>query len=230
MNPRVLHFRGALAARPRGIMLARPMTIAEVIAKHRIDMSRLPTIAMIGEEPVLRGAWAVRMVREAQGSKAGVQRLADRISAVFVPVVLGVALLTLLGWGIASGDWAFAILNAAAVLITFEDLGVDHRALPFGETLEIDERVDHCLDRSVDDIGDGLAHTSILATIVPAVHNRAVRPQSCRDGPGASCCRAATVRRWNSPRPARIISPAWRRCSAPNSRTMPSRSTPCARM
>jgi Cu+-exporting ATPase len=41
----------------------------------------------------------------------------DRVSAVFVPVVIGIALVTLLGWGVATGDWPAAILNAVAVLV-----------------------------------------------------------------------------------------------------------------
>jgi Cu+-exporting ATPase len=59
----------------------------------------------------------VRLVLEAQGSKAGVQRLADRISAYFVPTVLVIALATVLGWGVLAGDWTKGILCAAAVLI-----------------------------------------------------------------------------------------------------------------
>jgi Cu+-exporting ATPase len=69
----------------------------------------------LGRESALEGI--VRLVREAQGSKAGIQRLADKISSVFVPVVLVIALLTLLGWGLLGGDWGGAVLNAAAVLI-----------------------------------------------------------------------------------------------------------------
>ena len=59
----------------------------------------------------------VRMVESAQAKKAPIQRLVDRVSAVFVPVVLGIALLTVLGWGWAAGDWEVAILNAVAVLV-----------------------------------------------------------------------------------------------------------------
>ena len=59
----------------------------------------------------------VRLVLEAQGTKAGVQRLTDRIASYFVPVVLVIALVTLGGWGLISGDWSRAVLNAAAVLI-----------------------------------------------------------------------------------------------------------------
>jgi len=69
----------------------------------------------LGRESALEGI--VRLVRDAQASKAGVQRLADAISARFVPVVLGVAALTLIGWGVLGHDWGRGVLNAAAVLI-----------------------------------------------------------------------------------------------------------------
>ncbi|RZT93638.1 heavy metal translocating P-type ATPase [Rivibacter subsaxonicus] len=69
----------------------------------------------VGAESTL--ARIVRMVESAQAQKAPIQRLVDRVSAVFVPVVLGIALLTLLGWGIGTGDWQRAILNAVAVLV-----------------------------------------------------------------------------------------------------------------
>ena len=59
----------------------------------------------------------IRMVEDAQAVKAPIQRLVDRVSAVFVPVVLVLALATLLGWGWASGDWQAALLNAVAVLV-----------------------------------------------------------------------------------------------------------------
>ena len=59
----------------------------------------------------------VRMVESAQANKAPIQRLVDQISAVFVPVVVGVALLTLLAWGWATGDWPLAVINAVSVLV-----------------------------------------------------------------------------------------------------------------
>ncbi|MEC5399108.1 heavy metal translocating P-type ATPase [Uliginosibacterium sp. H1] len=64
-----------------------------------------------------RLARIIAMVEDAQARKAPIQRVVDRVSAVFVPVVLGIALLTLLGWGLANGDWTQATLNAVAVLV-----------------------------------------------------------------------------------------------------------------
>jgi len=59
----------------------------------------------------------IRMVEQAQAVKAPIQRLVDRVSAVFVPAVLLVSLLTLLAWGLLTGDWQAALLNAVAVQV-----------------------------------------------------------------------------------------------------------------
>ena len=69
----------------------------------------------IGAESTL--ARIVRLVESAQARKAPIQRLVDRVSEVFVPVVVGIALATMLGWGLAAGNWETAILNAVAVLV-----------------------------------------------------------------------------------------------------------------
>ena len=69
----------------------------------------------VGEHTLLAGI--IRLVAEAQGSKAPVQRLADRISSIFVPVVCVIALITLIGWWIVSGQFDVALINAVAVLV-----------------------------------------------------------------------------------------------------------------
>jgi Cu+-exporting ATPase len=59
----------------------------------------------------------IRMVEEAQGSKAPVQRLADKVAAIFVPVVTAIALVTFIAWWALAGDFAQALVNAVAVLV-----------------------------------------------------------------------------------------------------------------
>ena len=73
------------------------------------------TTTAVGAESTL--ARIVRLVESAQAKKAPIQRLVDRVSAVFVPVVIGIALVTVLGWGLGTGNWEAAILNAVAVLV-----------------------------------------------------------------------------------------------------------------
>ncbi|MGY4728734.1 heavy metal translocating P-type ATPase [Burkholderia pyrrocinia] len=69
----------------------------------------------IGAETTL--ARIIRLVESAQAEKAPIQRLVDRVSEVFVPAILGIALLTLVGWLIAGAGTETAILNAVAVLV-----------------------------------------------------------------------------------------------------------------
>jgi len=69
----------------------------------------------VGRDTVLAGI--VRLVEQAQGSKAPVQRLADRISGVFVPIVLVLATLTFLGWLLTGHAFAQALIPAIAVLV-----------------------------------------------------------------------------------------------------------------
>ena len=73
--------------------------------------------ARVGSETAL--ARIVTLVAEAQGSRAPIQRLADRVAAVFVPIVLGIAALTFVAWWVFGPEPAglFALTNAVAVLV-----------------------------------------------------------------------------------------------------------------
>ena len=73
------------------------------------------TTQAVGADATL--ARIIALVEQAQTGKAPVQRLADRVAAVFVPVVLGCALLTFLGWYLGAGDFAQGLVAAVAVLV-----------------------------------------------------------------------------------------------------------------
>ena len=71
----------------------------------------------MGSETVL--ARIIHMVQEAQGSKAPVQRIVDRITGIFVPVVLGIAILTFILWVVIGGSeyMSYGIMSAVSVLV-----------------------------------------------------------------------------------------------------------------
>ncbi len=71
----------------------------------------------VGGDTIL--AQIIKMVQEAQGSKAPVQKLVDKIAGIFVPIVIGIALLTFITWMVIGGDNAFthALLTSITVLV-----------------------------------------------------------------------------------------------------------------
>ena len=72
-------------------------------------------VTAVGSETVL--ARIIRLVEDAQAAKAPIQRLVDKVSAVFVPTVLGIALVTLAGWLWAGAGVEQALIHAVAVLV-----------------------------------------------------------------------------------------------------------------
>lgn len=71
----------------------------------------------VGGETLL--SQIIKMVQEAQGSKAPVQKLVDKIAGIFVPIVMGISIITFITWMIVGGDDAFthALLTSVAVLV-----------------------------------------------------------------------------------------------------------------
>ena len=72
-------------------------------------------VSAIGTETTL--ARIIRLVENAQAKKAPIQRLADKVSGVMVPIVILIAFSTWLAWGLWAGDWAQATINAVSVLV-----------------------------------------------------------------------------------------------------------------
>ena len=72
-------------------------------------------ITALGDNSVL--GQIIKMVEEAQGSKAPIQNLADKAASIFVPVVIGIAIITFIAWLISGGGFSSALINFVAVLI-----------------------------------------------------------------------------------------------------------------
>ena len=87
------------------------LTAGSINGDGRIVMQ----VRAVGADTML--AHIIRLVIDAQAAKAPIQRLVDRVSAVFVPVVLGIALLTVLGWWLTGHRFETALINAVAVLV-----------------------------------------------------------------------------------------------------------------
>jgi Cu+-exporting ATPase len=75
----------------------------------------LVRVTAVGADSMLAGI--IRLVELAQAVKAPIQHLVDRVSAVFVPVVMLIALATLLAWGVLTSDWQLALINAVSVMV-----------------------------------------------------------------------------------------------------------------
>ena len=103
-----------------------------LISGESVPVSKMPADKVTGGSVNLDGVLQIRatavgaestlsriiqLVEQAQGAKAPVQALVDKISAIFVPVVLLIALATLVGWGLLTDNWVTGILNAVAVLV-----------------------------------------------------------------------------------------------------------------
>ena len=100
-----------------GESLPVEVEIGDAVAGSTINVDGVLTVraTRVGADTQL--AQISRLVMQAQAGKAPVQRLADRISAVFVPVVIAIALVTLASWWLATGDVEAAFTAAVAVLI-----------------------------------------------------------------------------------------------------------------
>ena len=118
-----------------GVIVSGESTLDEsMLTGESLPVSRGPGAAVIGATLNRTGSFVmearkvgaetalaqiIRLVQEAQGGKAPIQRLADKVSGIFVPIVVGIAVLTFLAWffGVAPGDWGAALTATVAVLV-----------------------------------------------------------------------------------------------------------------
>jgi len=88
-----------------------PLTGGSINGEGRVVMQ----VKAVGRETVLSNI--IRLVEDAQAAKAPIQRLVDQVSAIFVPVVLLIALVTLLGWWLSGASFEVAVIRSVAVLV-----------------------------------------------------------------------------------------------------------------
>ena len=100
-----------------GESIPRDALIGDNVYGGSINKSGFITVkaTKVGEGTVLAGI--IKMVEEASGSKAPIAKVADKVSAVFVPSVLVISLVTLAGWMISGAEFGFAIARAISVLV-----------------------------------------------------------------------------------------------------------------
>ena len=103
------------------MLTGEPLPVAKNVGNHVTGGTLngsgrlLIEVRAVGGESVL--SHIIRLVEDAQAAKAPIQRLVDRVSAIFVPAVLVLALLTLLGWLLLGHDLETAIIHCVAVLV-----------------------------------------------------------------------------------------------------------------
>ncbi|MBL8058350.1 MAG: copper-translocating P-type ATPase [Anaerolineales bacterium] len=116
-----------------GVVIAGRSTVDEsMLTGEPLPVEKRPGAAVVGGTLNKQGAFQfeavkvgrdtalaqiIRLVEEAQGSKAPIQKLADQVSAVFVPIVIAIALGTALVWYLVTGDFTTALIHAIAVLV-----------------------------------------------------------------------------------------------------------------
>ena len=100
-----------------GESLPQEKTVGDTVFGGAVNTTGLVQLRAlkVGSDTVL--ARIIRMVEDAQGSKAPIQQIADKISGIFVPVVLIAAALTLVVTGFVTGDWQQAVIHSVAVLV-----------------------------------------------------------------------------------------------------------------
>ena len=100
-----------------GESMPRDVTVGDKVYGGTINKSGYLTAraTVVGEGTVLSSI--INMVREASSTKAPIAKLADKVSAVFVPTVMSISLITLGGWLLAGQSFGFAIARAISVLV-----------------------------------------------------------------------------------------------------------------
>jgi len=100
-----------------GESLPVPKDVGDRVTGGAINQEGVLTmrVTAVGNDTML--SHIIRSVEDAQAAKAPIQRMVDKVSAVFVPVVLLISVITLIGWAWLIGDWQQALLHAVAVQV-----------------------------------------------------------------------------------------------------------------